>query len=99
MRNFQTFVLKHQRFNANYGREEVLNQLKKNIINVIPNMDYHFDRISQQLDPWVTEIQYLVCKAPKNVSRKNMTRLGMKHDGMFPTHLNAVSMNESPHLH
>jgi hypothetical protein len=29
MRNFQTFVLKHQRFNANYGREEVLDQLKK----------------------------------------------------------------------
>jgi hypothetical protein len=88
MRNFQTFVLKHQRFNANYWREEVLDQLKKNIINVIPNMDYHFDRISQRLDPWVTEIQYLVLKAPKNISKKNMTRSGMKYDGMFPTHLN-----------
>jgi hypothetical protein len=58
MRNFQTFVLKHQRFNANYGREEVLDQLKKNIIIVIPNMDHHFDRMSQRLYPWVTEIQY-----------------------------------------
>jgi hypothetical protein len=98
MRNFQTFVLKHQRFNVNYGREEVLDQLKKNIINVIPTMDYHFDRISQRLDPWVTEIQYLVRKAPKNIT-KNMTRSGTKHDGMFPTHLNAVSTNDPPHLH
>jgi hypothetical protein len=62
-------------------------------------MDYHFDRISQQLDPWVTEIQYLVRKAPKNINKKNMTRSGMKHDGMFLTHLNSVSTNESPHLH
>jgi hypothetical protein len=99
MRNFQTFVLKHHRFNANYGREEVLDQLKNNITNVIPNMDYHFDRISQRFDPWVTEIQYLVCKAPKNFSKRNMTRPGMKQDRIFPTHLNAVSTNESPHLH
>jgi hypothetical protein len=98
MHNFQTFVLKHQHFNANYGREEVLDQLKKNIISVIPNMDNHFDRVSQQLDPWVTEIQYLVRKAPKNISKRNMTRPGMKQNVIFLTHLNAVS-TDSPHLH
>jgi hypothetical protein len=36
IRNFQTNILKHQQYYPEYGRNEVLDQLKKNIINALP---------------------------------------------------------------
>jgi hypothetical protein len=99
MRNFQTYVLKHQRYDIGYGREEVLDQLKKNIVNVIPNMEYHFDVISQRLDPWVTEIQYLARKAPKTFNRRVLDSTGRHQNGIFPTHLNTVSTNDTKELY
>jgi hypothetical protein len=65
--NFQTNILRHQSYYPDYGRNDVLDQLKKNVINELPMLDYHFDMIAQQpTTPWVKEIQYLIAKVPKN---------------------------------
>jgi hypothetical protein len=67
IRNFQTNILKHQSYYPDYGSNEVLDQLKKNIINALPMLDYHFDMAAQRTTtPWIKEIQYLITKVPKN---------------------------------
>jgi hypothetical protein len=67
IRNFQTNILKHQSYYPDYGRNDVLDQLKKNVVNELPMLDYHFDMIAlRPTTPWVKEIQYLIIKVPKN---------------------------------
>jgi hypothetical protein len=100
--NFQTNILKHQSYYPAYGRNDVLDQLKKNIINELPMLDYHFDMVAQRpTTPWVKEIQYLLTKVPKNQRTKLVSGPGRNqmNKGIFPAHLNAVATDHSTGLH
>jgi hypothetical protein len=98
IRNFQTNILKHQSYYPGYGRNDVLYQLKKNIINELPMLDYHFDMVAQcPTTPWVKEIQYLITKVPKNQQTKLVSGPGRNqmNNEIFPAHLNAIATNHS----
>ena len=96
IRNFQTNILKHQRYHPAFGRNDVLDLLKKNMIDAVPMLDYHFDIVSNRTDPWVAEIQYLVSKIPKQFRKKTLR----SPTGLFPTHLNTVeTTSDQPRVH
>jgi hypothetical protein len=102
IRNFQTNILKHQQYYPEYGRNEVLDQLKKNIINALPMLDYHFDMAAQCTTPhWIKEIQHLITKVLKSQRTMIMNSPGRNqmNNRMFPAHLNAVTTNHSTGLH
>jgi hypothetical protein len=96
IQNFQTNVLKHQRYHPTFSRNDVLDLLKKNMIDAVPMLDYHFDIVSRRVDPWVAEIQYLVSKIPKQFR----TKARRSPTGLFPTHLNTVeTTSDQPRVH
>jgi hypothetical protein len=102
IRNFQTNILKHQSYYPDYGRNDVLDQLKKNIINELPILDYHFDMVAQRpTTPWVKEIQNLITEVSKNQRTKLVSGPGRNqmNNGIFLAHLNAVATNHSTGLH
>jgi len=101
IRNFQTNILKHQQYYPEYGRNEVLDQFKKYVINALPMLDYHFDMAAQRTIPWIKEIQFLITKVPKSQRTMIVNSPGRNqmNNGIFPAHLNAVATKQSKGLY